>query len=129
MMTPVTIAYGQRSVADATQAILDEVKKTAGISIAIGSLPFWPTDLVNFGSSGETAREALARLFSATGKGQFSYRLAFDPRPDTMRFFDYMINIQRSGSAGPTTPTVLTNPPVVISPPPAYPSPGFVKPN
>jgi hypothetical protein len=106
MMTPVTIPNGQRSICDTAQAILDAVSTANGLRIFVGALPFWPGDVVSFGANGETARDALARLFAQVGQGTLSYRLLFDPKADTMRTFDYIMNIQRAGSSVPTAPAV-----------------------
>ncbi len=124
MMSLVTVPYAQRSVADTLQAIFDAVYKATGMRIVIGNLPFWPTDVVIFGASGESARDALARLFVQTRRGSLSYRLTFDPRPDTMRFFDYMINIQPTGFVIPVAPADLR--PILVSPAPAAASPPSV---
>jgi hypothetical protein len=104
MLTPVTVPYAQRTVVDTAQAIFDSLAQASGLTIVIGSFPFWPTDMVTFGVSGLPARDALANLFSQAGKGVFSYRLLFDPRPDSMRVFDYMINVQRTGYVSPPLP-------------------------
>lgn len=104
MMSPVTIPSARRTVAETAQAIFDAVYKATGLRIEIGTFPFWPTDVVTFGVSGELARDALANLFAQTGKGPLSYRLTFDPRPDSMRVFDYMINVQRTGYVSPMAP-------------------------
>jgi hypothetical protein len=117
MTALVTVPYAQRNVADTTEAILDAVYKATGLRITIGSLPFWPTQMVSFGASGESARDALARLFAQTAGGPLTYRLVFDPRPDRMRTFDYMINVKETGYIGPMAPPGLG--PMVVSPPPA----------
>jgi hypothetical protein len=116
MLTPVTVPYAQRTVADTVQAILDSLGQSTGVTIVIGALPFWPTDVVTFGVSGLPARDALANLLSQTGKGAFSYRLLFDPRPDSMRVFDYMINVQRTGYVSPPIPGSSSPPTTPQSP-------------
>lgn len=121
MMSLVTIPYAQRSVSDTVQAIFDAVYKATGLRIVIGNLPFWPTDVVSFGASGVSARDALAQLFVQTRRGPLSYRLTFDPKPDTMRFFDYMINVQPTGFVVPAAPADLR--PILGSPAPAAPPP------
>ena len=132
MAALVTIPYAQRSVAETAQAIFDAVYKATELRIVIGAFPFWPTDVVSFGVSGEPARDALARLFTQTGRAPLSYRLTFDPKPDLMRIFDYMINIQPTGYVSPMAPSGLG--PILVSPAPAVTSqqptnthPGFVQ--
>ena len=132
MTSLVTVPYAQRTVAEAAQAIFDAVYKATGLRIVIGTFPFWPKDVVSFGASGEAARDALGRLFAQTGRGSFSYRLTFDPRPDRMRIFDYMINVQPTGYVSPAAPPglgpVVGSPsPVVTSQEPSNNNPAFVK--
>ncbi len=100
----VSVPYAQRTVSETAQAIFDGVYKATGLCIVIGTFPFWPTHTVRFGASGEPARDALAKLLAQTGTGSFSFRLTFDPKPDPMRTFDYMINIQSAGYVSPTPP-------------------------
>ena len=101
MATVISVPFAKRSVSDTAQAILDAVNKATGLNIVIGTFPFWPTDTISFSATGEPARDALARLFAQTGKGGFSYSLLFDPKPDTMRIFDYMINVRPAGYVAP----------------------------
>lgn len=117
MTAVVTVPNAQRTVAEAAQTIFDAVNQATGLRIVIGTFPFWPKDVVNFGASAEPARDALARLFAQTGRGPFSYRLTFDPKPDPMRIFDYMINVQLAGYVSPVAPPGLG--PTVVSPGPA----------
>src|SRR5206468_12311110 len=111
------VPYEQRNGIDTVEAILDTVYKSTGLRIVVGNLPFWPTQMVSFGASGEPARDALARLFAQTASGPLSYRLVFDPTPDRMRTFDYMINVRPTAYAAPmATPGVAQ---ISVSPPPA----------
>jgi hypothetical protein len=117
MTALVTVPYARRNVAETAEAIFDALYKATGLRIVIGTFPFWSTDVVSFGAAQEPARAALARLFAQTGRGPLSYRLTFDPRPDPMRIFDYMINVQQTGYASPTAPPGLG--PITVSPGPA----------
>jgi len=108
MTSPITIPSAQRIMADTVMAILDAVSKSTGKKIAIGSFPLMPGPLVSFGASNEPARDALARLFAQVGWRQ-SYRLLFDPKADTHRSFDYMINFQQTGYAPPLAPAGPTD--------------------
>jgi hypothetical protein len=113
MTVSVTVSDAKRSVAEAAQTILDAVYKATGQRIVIGTFPFWPTDMVDFSATGVPARDALAKLFSQTGKGVFSYRLLFDPKPDPMRLSDYMINVKVAGYVNPLAPQGLA--PIKVS--------------
>ncbi len=130
MASIVSVPYAQRSVADTAQAIFNAVNAATGVKIVIGTFPFLPTQMVSFGVSSESARDALAALFVQTALRPVSYRLTFDPKPDTMRTFDYMINIQPSGYTPAVAPSGLG--PIQIaptavpsSPKPSGPGPGY----
>jgi hypothetical protein len=107
MTVPVTVPYAKRTVAATVRAILTAVSGATGFSFGIGSLPFWPTDVVSFSASAEPARDSLARLFAQTATGPMSYRLLFTPRPNKTRPFDYVINFHRPGSTPPNAPAGL----------------------
>jgi hypothetical protein len=131
LTTSVTVPFAKRTISDTVQAILEAVNKSTGLKLVIGNLPFWPTDEVSFGVSNVPARDALAQLFAKKGK-YCSYNLLFDPLPDTVRIFDYMINVRVAGYIPPTAPAGLG--PVGASQataPPAQPttnsSPAFIK--
>jgi hypothetical protein len=126
----VTLPNAKRTIAETAQAILDAASKASRVTIVIGSFPFFQTDVVTFGATAEPARDALARLFAQTGKGQFSYRLLFDPKPDTMRTFDYMLNVQPAAYVAPMAPADLG--PINVSsgsttPQPTGGNPAFIK--
>jgi hypothetical protein len=104
MLITVWIPTAMRSVAEQATAILDAISRASGSKIVLGALPFWPTEQVTFGASGESARDALARLFMLVDGGPFSYRLLFDPRPDPKRSIDYMMNVQKTGYVSPQAP-------------------------
>jgi len=131
MATVITVPYAQRSVADTAQAIFDAVNQATGLKIVIGTFPFLPTQTVSFGVSSESARDALAELFAQTAGRAVSYRLTFDPKPDTMRIFDYMINIRPTGYTPAVAPPSLG--PIQVSPSglpssqkPSGPGPGYI---
>lgn len=130
LMTPISVPYAKRTVEETAQAIFDAVYSATGQKIVIGTFPFWPTDTVSFGVNTEPARDALASLFALAGRGPLSYRLTFDPRPDSMRIFDYMINVQPAGFVSPAAPSGLgpiLGIPTVNSQQPANTPPGFTK--
>lgn len=106
MTSVVTVPYAKRTVTETAQAIFSAVYSATGSKIVIGMFPFWPSDVISFGVNGEPARDALARLFTEAGKGPMSYRLTFDPKPDLMRVFDYMINVHPAAYAPPVGPVV-----------------------
>jgi hypothetical protein len=98
---PVTIPYAERNVADTVEAILGAASKATELRIVLGTIPFWPTQMVSFGASREPARDALARLFAQTARGTLSYRLIFAPKLDRMRTFDYTLNVRPAGMRQP----------------------------
>ena len=128
MTAVISIPYAERTVSEAAQAIFNAVYKVTGLKIAIGTFPYWPSETVQFGVSAAAARDALAKLFSQAGKGPMSYRLTFDPKPDRMRIFDYMINVKPAAYVTPTAPSSPAPAPSGAAPAP-HPgnSPGFVK--
>jgi len=54
----VTVPNAERNVADTVEAILGAASRASGLRIVLGSVPFWPTQLVSFGASREPARDA-----------------------------------------------------------------------
>ncbi len=107
LLTPVTVQYANRSVAETAEAILAGVYHATGRTIVVGAFPYFPTDMVSFGANAEPARNALARLFAETAKSPLSYRLLFDPKPDRARGSDYMLNVQPVGYRAPMAPPGL----------------------
>jgi hypothetical protein len=124
LLTIVTVPNAQRTVSDTLKAILEAVNQGTGLKIVAGTLPFRPTDQISFGVTGVTARDAILRLFAQTGKS-LSYRLLFDPLPDKMRIFDYMMNVHPVGYVSPTPPVNSAPAPVSINS--SGPNPAFVK--
>jgi predicted RecA/RadA family phage recombinase len=116
MAALVTIPNAQRSALETAEAIFDAVYKATGLRIVMGTFPYWPTQMVSFGAAGEPARDALARLFVQMAAAPLSYRLVFDPAPDRMRIFDYMLNVRRTAYVAPMA---APNPGSRVSPPPA----------
>jgi hypothetical protein len=119
MTTRISVPIAKRSVPDTAQAIFDAVSRATGLRFGMATFPFRPTDQVTFAASNESARDALARLFALVGRAPVSYRLLFEPKPDSKRAFDYMVNVHVAGfvppqaSPGlgmfskPTAPTVM----------------------
>jgi hypothetical protein len=104
LVRPISVPYAKRTVAETAEVIFDAVYKATGKKIVIGTFPFWPTDTVSFSVSTEPAGDALADLFALADRGPLSYRLTFDPKPDSMRVFDYMMNVQPAGYVSPAAP-------------------------
>jgi len=93
MTALVTVPHATRSVADTILAILDSVYAVSNTRISLGTVVFLPTDTVSFGSSGTSARDALARVLAAATKTPFSYRLLYDP------LTGYMLNLHSVAAA------------------------------
>jgi hypothetical protein len=107
MLTKINVPSAKRSLEDTVRTVFDAVEQATGRHIVIGSFPFWPsTQKVAFTAENISARDALAQLCSRIG-GVLSYRLLFDPKPDTMRTFDYMMNFKRTAYVSPSAPPGL----------------------
>ncbi len=104
MLTVITVPTGDRSVVETVQAIFDAVGTATGLRIGVATFPFWPSQRVAFGATGEVARDALARLFALSSSRPLSYRMIFEPKCDRMRVYDYIVNVAPSGYVAPTAP-------------------------
>ncbi len=130
MSVAVTVPYQNRTVGDTLAAIFEAVRTAAGVRTGIGSAPFLPSETVSFGTAGESARDALARLLAQLGGGPYSYRLLYDPLPNgRRRVFDYVINIQRAGYSPAEAPGAIAGAPASAGgmTRPAGARPGFTK--
>jgi hypothetical protein len=98
MKTLVTVPDAERTVAETVTAILQSVSSATRARIAVGCLPFLPKDIVRYGVSRKSARDALAELFSKLTARSVFYQLLFDPATA------YMLNVWVTPSAGSPAP-------------------------
>jgi len=108
MKVQISVPSAQRSLYDTVATILDAVSAATGERVEPGAVPNWLGPPLTFGAEQESARDALARLFSQISQRPISYRLLFDP---TLKW--YMLNMywapgpNAQPSAAPSNPAPL----------------------
>lgn len=110
MAAMVTVPLAKRNVLETAQAIFDSAYQSTGMRTGMASVFFFPFETVTFGANNESARDALARLFTVVSKRPLSYRLIFDPATTHNRRLDYYLTIHAAAES---------RSPATVPPPPA----------
>ena len=82
LYTPITIESKRRTALDALAVLTDQLSKTSGAKVEIGTVPIqaFAISQVTIGATAQPAVQVLTKLLASMNVGTMSYSMLFDPR-------------------------------------------------